>query len=162
MSRVFFLGLCPRRFFFLVRQSFYLVGWNFFSSAKSFSPGLRFFLVGQIFFSWVRFFFCGSIFFPVSFFAKGPNFDLFRGLTRNTSHKFWDQFPSPNINVVCRYLRQKLRCCYSSNILQNWVGGRGMIYFCKVEHSRISRNFSRNWLGLNNLCEILRIISLLI
>ena len=33
--------------------------------------------------------------------------------------------------------------------------GRGLIYFCKVDHSRISINFSRNWLGLNNLCEIL-------
>ena len=44
---------------------------------------------------------------------------------------------------------------YSANILQHWVGGRGLIYFCKVDHSRIFINFSRNWLGLNNLCEIL-------
>ena len=33
--------------------------------------------------------------------------------------------------------------------------GKGHDYFCKVDHSRISINFSRNWLGLNNLCEIL-------
>ena len=35
----------------------------------------------------------------------------------------------------------KLRCCYSSNMLKHWVGGRGMIYFCKVDHFRISENF---------------------
>ena len=29
------------------------------------------------------------------------------------------------------------------------------MYFCKVDHSRISRNIYRNQLGLNNLCEIL-------
>ena len=46
-------------------------------------------------------------------------------------------------------------CRYSASILQHWVGGRGLIYFCKVDHSRIFINFSRNWLGLNNLCEIL-------
>ena len=61
--------------------------------------------------------------------------------------------PPPIINVVCKYLRQ---CRYSANILQHWVGGRGLIYFCKVDHSRIFINFSRNWLGLNNLCEILQ------
>ena len=38
----------------------------------------------------------------------------------------------------------KLRCCYSSNILQYRVGGRGLIYLCKVDHSRISIHFSRN------------------
>ena len=41
--------------------------------------------------------------------------------------------------------------CYSSNMLQHWVGGKVLIYFCKVDHSRIFINFSRNWLGLNNL-----------
>ena len=51
----------------------------------------------------------------------------------------------------------KLRCCYSSNILHHWKGGRGLIYFCKVDHSRISRKYSRNWVGLNNLCEILQL-----
>ena len=49
----------------------------------------------------------------------------------------------------------KLRSCYSSNMLQHWVGGKDLIYFYKVDHSRISINFSWNWLGLNNLCEIL-------
>ena len=43
---------------------------------------------------------------------------------------------------------------YSVNMLQHWVGERGLIYFYKMDHSRISKDFSRNWLGLNNLCEI--------
>ena len=46
---------------------------------------------------------------------------------------------------------------YSANILQHWVGASGQIYFCKVDHSNIFINFSRNWLGLNNLCEILQL-----
>ena len=69
--------------------------------------------------------------------------------------------PPPIINVVCKYLRQFLGTSswhYSSNILQHWVGGRNLIYLCKVDHSRISVNISRKWLGLNNLCEILQII----
>ena len=49
----------------------------------------------------------------------------------------------------------KLWCCYSSNNLQHWVGGRDLIYFCNVDYTRTSRNFSRNWLSLNNLSEIL-------
>ena len=49
----------------------------------------------------------------------------------------------------------KLRYCYSVNMLQHCVGGRRQIYFCKEDHSRISTNFSRNCLGLSNLCEIL-------
>ena len=77
----------------------------------------------------------------------------------NTSHKFWDQSPSPHYQCCLQVSEtvswHKLRCCYSANILQHWVGGRGLIYFCKVDHSRIFMNFSRNWLGLNNLCEIL-------
>ena len=31
----------------------------------------------------------------------------------------------------------------------------GLIYSCKVDHSRIFRNFSRNWLGIHNLYGIL-------
>ena len=38
------------------------------------------------------------------------------------------------------------------------IRGRGLIFLCKVDHSKISRNFFRNWIGLNNLCEILQII----
>ena len=37
---------------------------------------------------------------------------------------------------------KKLRCCHSSNMLQHWVGEMGLIYFCKVDHSRISINCS--------------------
>ena len=77
----------------------------------------------------------------------------------NTSHKFWDQSPSSNYKCCLQVSETvswpKLRCCYSANILQHWVGGRGLIYFCKVDHSRISINFSKNWVDRNNLCEIL-------
>ena len=69
--------------------------------------------------------------------------------------------PLPVINVVLQVSEtvswHKLRCCYSANILQHWVLGRDLIYFFKVDHSRISRNFSGNWVGLNNLCEILMV-----
>ena len=57
--------------------------------------------------------------------------------------------------------RRKLPCCHSSNMLQHLVEGRGLIYFCKVEQSRISRNFFRNWFGLKNLCEILWLLCML-
>ena len=36
------------------------------------------------------------------------------------------------------------------------IGGRGLTYFCKVNHSRISGSLSRNWFGLYNLCAILQ------
>ena len=79
----------------------------------------------------------------------------------NTSHKFWNQPPPPIIKRCLQVLEtvscHKLRRCFSSNILQHWVGGEVwfLVYFCKVDHSRIFINFFRNWLGLNNLCEIL-------
>ena len=77
----------------------------------------------------------------------------------NTSHKFWDQSPSSHYQCCLQASEtvswHKLRICYSSNMLQPWVGVRGLIYFRKENHSRISINVSRNWLGLNNLCEIL-------
>ena len=37
-------------------------------------------------------------------------------------------------------------------------GGNGRVYFCKVDYSRISWNFSRNWFGLSDLCEILQVL----
>ena len=54
----------------------------------------------------------------------------------------------------------KLWCCYSSSLLQHWVrgegeGGGGPDLFLQSKPFQNSRNFSRNWLGLNNLCEIL-------
>ena len=56
--------------------------------------------------------------------------------------------PFPIINVVCKYLRQflgtSLGVSYSANIQLHGVGGRGLIYFCKVDHPRIFKNFSRN------------------
>ena len=77
----------------------------------------------------------------------------------NTSHKFWDQSPSPHYQCYLQVSEavswHKLQSCYSCNMLQHWVEGRCLIYFCKVDHSRIFINFFRSWLGLNNLCEIL-------
>ena len=80
-------------------------------------------------------------------------------LIYNTSHKLWDQPPSPH-DQCCLQISEiaswhKLQSCYSPNMLQHWVGGRGLIYFCKEDHSRIFKKFPRNWPGLNNLCEIL-------
>ena len=66
-------------------------------------------------------------------------------------HDFFFHRKEVSVTVSWR----KLRCCYSSNMLQHWVGERGLIYFWQVEHSRISVNISRNLIGLNNLCEIL-------
>ena len=80
--------------------------------------------------------------------------------TYNTSHNCWDQYLFPIINVVYKYLRQFLGtnwCCYSSNISympQNWLGPPPDL-FPKKNHSRISRIFSRNWFGFNNLCKTL-------
>ena len=78
----------------------------------------------------------------------------------NTSHKFWDQSPSPHYQCCFQVFEtvpwHKFPCCYSSNILQHWVGGRDQIYSCKLDQSRIFINFSMNWLGLINLCEILK------
>ena len=85
--------------------------------------------------------------------------DFWNWFIYNTSHKFWGQSPFPHYQC-CLQLSEtvswhKLCCCYSANLLQHWVGGRGLIYFSKVDYSRISRIFSTNWVGLNNLCEIL-------
>ena len=64
--------------------------------------------------------------------------------------------PSPIFNVVCKYLIQFLGTSFSSATLPICCNiGKGLIYFCKVDHSRISRNFSGNWLGPNTLYEIL-------
>ena len=80
-------------------------------------------------------------------------------VNHNTSHKFWDQSPSPyyqtSLQVFETVSWHKIWCCYSSNMRQHWEGWRDLIYFCKVDHSRILRDYSRNWLGLNNLCEML-------
>ena len=78
----------------------------------------------------------------------------------NASHIFWVQFPCPHCQCCFQVSEtvswHKLRCYYSFNMLQNWVRGRSLTYFCKVDHSRISGSFSRNWVGVNNLCEILQ------
>ena len=80
-------------------------------------------------------------------------------VTYKTSHKLWDQSPYPHYQCCLQVSEtvswRKLSCCYSANMLQHWVGGRVLIYSRKVDHSRISINFSRTRLGLNNFCEIL-------
>ena len=77
----------------------------------------------------------------------------------NTSQKFWDQSSFPHYQCCLQVSEtvswHKRRRCYSSNMLQHWGGGKDLIYFCKVDHSRICINSSRNWLRLNNLFEIL-------
>ena len=66
--------------------------------------------------------------------------------------------PPPIINVVCKYLRQFLGTSIGVATLPIYCNTeRGQIYFCKVNHSKIFRNFSRNWVGLNNLCDILQV-----
>ena len=63
--------------------------------------------------------------------------------------------PSPsNINVVCKFLGQSLRTKFLLLLFQ-YAAGR--IYFCKVNHSRISKNFRRNRLGLKNFCQVLQL-----
>ena len=102
---------------------------------------------------------CSAFFYRNARFFQTPFYFalIFLG---NTLHKFLDQSSSPHYQCCFQVSEtvswQKLRCRYSANILQHWVGGRGLIYFCKVGHSRIFINFSRNWLGLNSLCEILQ------
>ena len=60
-----------------------------------------------------------------------------------TFSSIWDSFlAQASVLLLCQYTATLSR-------------GRGLIYFYIVDYSRISRNFSRNWLGLNNLCEIL-------
>ena len=75
----------------------------------------------------------------------------------NISHIFWDQTPHYQccLQVSKTVSWHKFRCCYSSSMLQCWVRNRGLTYFWKVDHSRISRNFSMNCLCLYNLREIL-------
>ena len=75
----------------------------------------------------------------------------------NASHKFWDQPSSTHyqcsLQASVTVFWWKFLWYYSFNILQQQAVGRGLISFCKVGHSRISINFFRNRLGLNNLCE---------
>ena len=94
----------------------------------------------SLFFFWPETSFLGK------FGPKNQNFQLrLKFGTYNTSHKFWDQSPSPHyqcrLQVSEAVSWHKLWCCYSANILQHWVGGRSLICFCKVDHSRIFRIF---------------------
>ena len=60
----------------------------------------------------------------------------------------WDSFlAQASVFLLCQYTATLSR--------EKGRGTKGLIYFCKVNHSRIYRNFSRNWVGLNNLHEIL-------
>ena len=44
-----------------------------------------------------------------------------------------------------------LLCQYTATLSR----GRCLVYICKVDHFKIFRNFFRNWVSINNLCEIL-------
>ena len=55
--------------------------------------------------------------------------------------------PPPIVNDVFKYLRQFLGTNFGIATLPIAVGrivGRDLIYFCKVDHSRISMDFSRD------------------
>ena len=84
-------------------------------------------------------------------------------LNKITISHIQDQSPSPYhqccLQVSDKVSWHKLRCWHSANMLQHWVGRRVLIYFCKANHCRISINFSRNRLCLNNLCEILQLLN---
>ena len=64
----------------------------------------------------------------------------------NTLHKFWDQPLHPIINVVCKYLGQFLVANFGVASLPTYCnidsGGTGLVYFCKVDHSRVYNFFS--------------------
>ena len=81
----------------------------------------------------------------------------------------WDKATIPHINSKTN-LSHPLSM-FAASIWDSWLAqasvlllfqyaaalsnGGGLIFFCKNDHSRISRFFSGNWFGLNNLCEIL-------
>ena len=73
----------------------------------------------------------------------------------NNSHKFWRQCPSPQYQCCFQVSESVYGTSFGVATLQYFVEGRGLIYFCKVEHSRISKTFYRCWICLNNLSEIL-------
>ena len=77
----------------------------------------------------------------------------------SASHKFWEQSPHPNdqcwLQVSKKVSWRKLRCCYSSNMVQHWVEERGLTYSEEWTIPEFPEIFSRNWLDLKNLCEIL-------
>ena len=51
----------------------------------------------------------------------------------------------PSFNVVWKYLRQFLGASFGIATLPIcWEGARGLMYFCKVNYSRVSISFSRN------------------
>ena len=91
-------------------------------------------------------------FFQPSFYFSFPFLDY-------TLHKFWDQSSLPLLSMLLASIWKSSLAQASMLLLCQYAAtsrrGRALIYFCKVDHSRISINFSRNWLGLNNLCEIL-------
>ena len=108
--------------------------------------------------------FAQKVYFPSKKYVKiTTEFSILK-LVYNTWQTFWDQSPSPHYQCCLQVSEtvswHKLRCCCSSNILQHWVKGSCLIYFCKGDHSRVFINFSRIWLGLDNLCEILCVLNL--
>ena len=75
-----------------------------------------------------------------------------------TSHKFWEQSSSLIINIVCQYWDSFLAQALVLLLIQytaTWSRGEGPELFLQSEPFQNFQNFSRNWIGLNNLYEIL-------
>ena len=79
---------------------------------------------------------------------------MFNELKGTIPHRNSETNP-PHCQCCLQVSKTQARCSNSSNMLQNWVGRMGLTYFSKVDHSRISGSFSRNWFGLYDLSEIL-------
>ena len=68
---------------------------------------------------------------------------------QNTSHKFWDWSHCPHYQC-CLQVSETVSwdqrwCHYSANMLQHWVAGRDLIYFCKEDHSKYSDHCHKIW-----------------
>ena len=78
----------------------------------------------------------------------------------NTWYKFWDQSPLPPLSMLFSSIWDSFLAQASLLLLFQYVAtlsrGKGPDLFLQSEfpYSRISLNFSRNWLGLDNFCEI--------
>ena len=76
----------------------------------------------------------------------------------NKSLQHWDRGKEVIFEKCCLQASETVSWCKLDTLLFQYgvtlSRGWGLIYICKVDHSKISRNFSRNWLGFNSLREI--------
>ena len=84
---------------------------------------------------------------------------MFLKFMYKTSHKFWDPTTFPPLSILFASIWDSFFTQASLLLLFQYAvilsRKRSLIYFCKVDHSRFSIIFSTNWLGFNNLFEIL-------